>query len=239
VIVTILVRTAWRARGPDRLLYAALFAVMLAWALESAIDWDWEMPVVTVLFFALGGCVLARRLRPASATAADVAGAPPEAEVLRRPSARVAIAVGCILLAVAPAYVWLSQRKLNQAQSSFRAGDCRSATRNALSSISILGVRPEAYEVVAYCDLRRDLPELALAAIQKAAALDPNNWNYAYDSSVIRAAAGWNPMPAAWRALTLNPREPLVQHAWETFIDDSPTQWQSDGKAIADAFRSL
>jgi O-antigen ligase len=59
VILTVLVRTASRARGPTRPLYAAVFAVLLAWAIHAGFDWDWEMPVVTLIFFVLGGFVLA------------------------------------------------------------------------------------------------------------------------------------------------------------------------------------
>ncbi len=56
---------AGRARGPDRALYAALLAAGLAWSLHAAVDWDWEMPVVTLWLFALGGAALARGRAPA------------------------------------------------------------------------------------------------------------------------------------------------------------------------------
>ena len=52
--------TLARARGPDRPVYAAVFAVLLAWAVHAGVDWDWQMPVVTIVFFSLGGFVLAR-----------------------------------------------------------------------------------------------------------------------------------------------------------------------------------
>lgn len=59
-----LVRTAARARGPDRSMYAAVFTVMLLWALHTGIDWDWEMPAITLPFFALGGFMLSRATAP-------------------------------------------------------------------------------------------------------------------------------------------------------------------------------
>ena len=64
-ILLILVRVATRIRGRARPLYAALFAVLLGWAIHAGVDWDWEMPVVSVIFFSLGGFVLARRPRAA------------------------------------------------------------------------------------------------------------------------------------------------------------------------------
>ncbi|MGH2350984.1 MAG: O-antigen ligase family protein, partial [Chloroflexota bacterium] len=54
---------AFRARGPDRALFAALLACGLAWAAHASVDWLWEMPAVTLWLFAFGGAVLARRSR--------------------------------------------------------------------------------------------------------------------------------------------------------------------------------
>jgi O-antigen ligase len=236
VIVAALIGTAVRARGPGRPLYAAVFAALLIWALHAAIDWDWEMPVITVPFFALGAFVLARAPGEAAATEAATTAAPRRGLA---PYARVVVALGCLLLGVAPAYLWLSQRRLDNATTAFGQGNCQAATRDALSSISILGDRPEPYEVISYCDIRRDLPGLAIATIQKAISLDPGNWNFRYDLGVMRASAGLDPIPAIQKAISLDPREPLIQDALRTFSNKSPSQWQSDGKAIADQFSTL
>jgi O-antigen ligase len=238
VILAILVRTASRARGPNRALYAAVFALLLAWALETGIDWDWQMPVVTTIFVAVGGIMLARRAPESSSATVDTQGGADRRRGLS-PPARAAIGIGCLLLAVTPAYVWLSQRKLNQATTAFSAGDCRAASDDALSSISILGVQPQAYEVVAYCDIHRDLPNLAIKAMNHAVSLAPQNWNYAYGLALARAAAGLNPLGEAHRALQLDPREQLVRVEWQTFRADTPSEWPADGRTLADAFTSL
>jgi hypothetical protein len=233
VIIITLTTTALRARGPDRPLYAATFTIMLMWAIHAGVDWDWEMPVVTLPFFALGGFMLSRRRRGTDGT--------PRADERVRPApvSRMLVGITCLLLAVAPAYVWLSQRRLNQATAAFAQGDCVTATRSAISSISILGNRPEPYELISYCDIRRDMPSLAITNIQKAISLDPNNWNFRYDLAVMRASAGLNPMPAMEKAVSLDPREPLVQEALQTFRNDGRAHWESDGKSIADQFTSL
>jgi O-antigen ligase len=70
-LLTILARAASRIRGSGRALYAAVFALLLGWAIHAGVDWDWEMPVVTVIFFSLGGFVVGRRLRPASPQSAE------------------------------------------------------------------------------------------------------------------------------------------------------------------------
>ena len=227
VILTVLGGTATRARGPSRSLYAAVFAVLLAWAVQAGFDWDWEMPVVTLIFFVLGGFVLAAP-QERSAPAAGVG-----------PRLRTLAALGCVLLAIAPAYVWLSQRRLNDAVHAFALGNCQSATQSAVSSISILGARAEPYEILSYCDIRRGMPRLAIDAIDQAISLDPKNWNYRYGLAVIRAAAGLDPRTAALQALQLNPRDPFAQDAWLTFRSGSRQAWETQGKAIASQFTSL
>jgi tetratricopeptide (TPR) repeat protein len=226
-MITVLVRTAARARGPDRPIYAALFAILLAWAIHAAIDWDWEMPVLTFIFFAVGGFALARPLGESG----------PQWGLA--PRARTLLGLGCALLAVAPAYVWLSQRKLDDARFAFAARNCRVATRSALSSISILGVRAEPYEILGYCDIRQGTPALAIRMIDKAISLDPKNWNYHYDLALAQAAAGLNPRSAAREALSLNPLDPLAQDGWKTFNHGGPAQWEIEGKALADQFTTL
>jgi O-antigen ligase len=226
-----------RARGPNRAPYAAVFAVLLAWAVETGADWDWEMPVVTVVFFAFAGIVLAA---PGIARDAEAAvGAGRRAAFQPSSPVRVVLGLGCILLAAAPALVWTSQRKLDQAESAFANGDCRAATSAALSSIKLLGSRPEPYEVLGYCDIRAGMPNAAIATVQKAISLDPGDWNYAYDLAVIRAAAGLNPRIAAHQALALNPNQSLTQEAWAAFSSGGARQWQSYGSELADSLTKL
>jgi len=48
---------AWRR---DAVLAAGPIAALLVWTVHSAIDWDWEMPALTLVAFALAGALLAR-----------------------------------------------------------------------------------------------------------------------------------------------------------------------------------
>ena len=64
LVGAVLVGLALRARGPQRSLYGVLLAVGVVWALHAGVDWDWEMPVVTLVFFTIAGVALgARRAR--------------------------------------------------------------------------------------------------------------------------------------------------------------------------------
>jgi hypothetical protein len=233
VFVLFLVVTLARARGPDRPIYAAVFAVMLAWVIHAGVDWDWQMPVVTIVVFSLAGFVLARAA-PETAEARAV-------DDRRAPSSftRSMLGIGCILLGVAPTYMWLSQRDLSDASSSFNAGDCRSATEAASSSISILGNQAQAYEILSYCDIKADKPQLAITMMAKAVSLDPNDWNYRYGLAIMKAAAGQDPRGAARKALSLNPRESLVQEEFKTLEQAKPSQWSQDGYTLAQATTTL
>jgi hypothetical protein len=234
-VVSVVARAAWLARGADRALFAAVFAVLLAVALHAGVDWDWEMPVVVLPFFVLGGVVLARSEgAPILGDKTYIDGQIAQGTRPPRPQVRLLMALGCLGLAVAPAYVWLSQRQLDRASAAFAAGRCRPARSDALDSISILGVRPEPYEIVAYCDMRADMPQAALASVRRAISLDPGNWNYRYDLAVIRAAAGLDPRAAAYRAYVDDPLEPLTAQTWRSLSRGGPAHWQAEGRMLVD-----
>jgi hypothetical protein len=215
-----------RARGPDRPVYGAIFAIGLAWAVHAGVDWDWQMPVVTI---PIGGIVLARPV------AADAA------RQFRAPSSfmRAMMGVGCLILAVTPTYMWLSQRDLTDALQAYNAGDCHLATRSAASAISLVGVRPEAYEVLSYCDVYADKPTLAITTMEKAISLDPQNWNYRVGLAIMKAAAGQNPRGSARRAIGLNPLDPDVRTEMETLTRSKSSQWSKEGFRLAQSVTFL
>ena len=158
---SIVVAFARRARGEERALYGALLACAIAWALCAGVDWHWQMPATTVWLFALGGVALSARgpLAPRAATG--------------REPWRVAAAAAWLALLVTPLLLTISQSRLQTAMNRFDDGDCRAATRMALASMSVLDVRPQAYEIVGYCDLEAGYPRLAVRAMERAVALDP------------------------------------------------------------------
>lgn len=218
VLLTILLR----CRGRDRALHAALLGAGVAWALHAGVDWDWEMPAVTLPFFALGGAALAL---PAGDLARPGGRRP-------RSSARLLVGVGCLLLAVTPATIWLSQRELADAVSAFKAGDCRSAVDSSLDSLAFLGVRPEPWEVLGYCNVRSGDDRLAVRAMDNAVQRDPANWELHYGSALVRGAVGLDPRPALREATRLNPRERLLEQAAETFSAENRDVWRMSARAL-------
>lgn len=212
-LLAIMVGLAARARGPGRSLHAALLAAVLAWAVHAGIDWHWEVPAVTVWVFGLGGLAIA---------------APARAERARGPAplTRIVAALGCLLLAVTPALAALSQHQLGRSLAAFRRGDCPTTIDSALSSISLVSVRPQPFELLAYCDVRAGRPDLAVKAMRRALARDPDNWEYQYGLALVRASAGLDPRPQARAALRLNPESSLAQTAAMAFRTDDPREWE-------------
>jgi hypothetical protein len=200
-LATILGAFARRARGPDRALFGTLLAAGAAWALHNAVDWDWQMPATTAWFFALGGVALSSRPRTAAAPAGT------------RQQWRLVAGVGWLALLVTPVLVFLSQSRLHTAARAFTHGSCAQARDDALSSISALNVRPEPYEILAYCDMEDGDANTAVRAMRNAAELDPRSWETSYGLALALASAGRDPSRPLRQAMQRNPRLAVIRSA--------------------------
>jgi hypothetical protein len=211
-IGSILGGLAARARGPHRSIYGALLAAGIFWALHAGIDWDWQMPVTTVGFFAAAGLALGPRK-----------GSGPG----WMPGHGTRLALGALLLATValPVLIVGSQRQLGAAEKALYTSNCPKAGATALSSIGWLDIRPEPYEVVGFCDLRRGLPRLGVAAMRQAVHYDNSSWEPYYALAVAQASAGIDPRASAAQALRLNPYEPLTIQAAKLLRSPSPHVW--------------
>lgn len=209
---------ARRARGSQRSLYAALLAATLVWALHAGVDWDWEMPVVTVGFFAATGLALSARGSAGTRAAAASGWTPTH-------NTRLGLALLCLATIALPVSIIGSQSNLGQAEHALYASDCTSAGPNALSSIGWLDVRPEPYEIVGFCDLERGMPRLAIAAMGEARSHDPSSWETYYALAIAQASAGIDPRANVQRALHMDPLEPLTREAARELRGSSPTEW--------------
>jgi len=206
-----------RARGPDRVIGAALFGAGLAWALSAGFDWMWEMPAVTLWFFAAGGLALAR------CAGAERSG---PRHVATRPS-RIVLAAGCLAVLVLPARVYLSDGPLRDGVRAFARGDCPRVVSRAQDSLNALDVRAEPYFMIGYCDVLGGQPEFGVKAMSEAVRLDPNNWKMHYGLALARAAAGLDPRPRARVARRLKPREVRSVELLRLFATDQPRLWKA------------
>ena len=215
-LISIFVGLARRMRGEERHIYAAILALAIVWAIHAGVDWDWEMPAVTLWLFALAGLGLSKPIGERSRAAAIEPG-----RVVR------IVAALCVgVLAVTPTAVAVSQSNLNAAVSAFGRGNCNAAINSALGSLDALKVRPEPYEVIGYCDARFGQDHLALLEMENAVSNDPNSWEPHYGLAIVRAAAGLSPLPQLHLSKRLNPLEPLIQQELHSMSGKGPRQWK-------------
>jgi hypothetical protein len=192
-----------------------LLASAVVWILHAGVDWDWEMPVVTLGFFAVAGLALTRRGAGGGWVPAH--------------QTRIVLALLCLASLVLPVSIVGSQSKLGEAEHALYASNCAAATPAALSSIGWLDFRPEPYEVVGFCDLERGRPRLAIAAMRRAVSQDPGSWETYYALAIAQASAGIDPRANVERALRMNPWERLTREAAKQLHGSSPTEWVRRG----------
>jgi O-antigen ligase len=217
-IGAILVVTARRVFADDgeRILYAAVFGAMIVWAVESAVDWDWQMPATGFFVFSLGAMLIATRPGEGSSWVPSAPGR----------MLRIVLSVCCLVLLVSPALVAISQGYLNAAVRKFEEGDCHAASEEALHAIHTLSVRPGPYELLGYCDSRAGQHELAVSMLETAIERDKGEWEAYYGLAVVKAAAGQDPRAAARKAHELAPREPLTEEGLKKFGKGDPQIWK-------------
>ena len=111
--------------------------------MHAGVDWDWQMPAVSLPFAALGGLALGRPgWRDAARDDVRLAAG------LR--SAGAVVVGACVL----PALVLASQVRLNEATAAYASGDCARADKLAQRSIDMLGTRAPPWQIEALCSVR-------------------------------------------------------------------------------------
>jgi hypothetical protein len=220
VLGTIAAVLVARVRGPDRTLYGAVLAALVAWLAHAGLDWDWEMPAITLWVFALGGAALA---------------APSHRQftaIRLGPYLRPVAILACFGVAIVPGLVLVSDERLEASARAFERGDCGAALDAANDSIATVGTRPEPYEIRAYCFLRARSWITGVNELDQAVERDPDNWQYHYGLARAQAAAGIDPRREAARALRLNPLEADVQEAARRLSGTNRAEWVRQGRAL-------
>jgi O-antigen ligase len=216
VLLAILIGTARRIFGPERIVYAAIFAAMLTWTLHASVDWDWQLPAIGFFVFGLGGMAIAAGAGEGSSWMPRITGR----------TVRIALSLCALALVVSPALVAISQGHLNSAVDDFEEGDCAGASRSALDAINTLSVRPEPYQLLGFCDSRAGQSELAVKMLETAVERDRGEWESYYGLALVQAAAGQDPRAAARTAYEMAPYEPLAQEGRKLFSSGSPRIWK-------------
>lgn len=205
---------AWRnAPPPQRERYAALLAVMLAFAISAAFDWFWEIAVLGGVFFIAAGVVVAARC---SQIASDPRRDAEDSKVDGRRFGLTVTAVAVAWIsAIALIGPLLVERELDSSQAAVGrddfgaafdyAGNARSIEPWAASPYVQLGLLAEA---------QGDFPA-AIEHFGNAIDREDRNWQWFYLRSRVEHAAGDDAAAQAdlERARELNPEEACLQGA--------------------------
>ncbi len=178
-----------RSTGAERSARLALLAAATAWAVQSLVDWDWEIPAVTI---------------PALVCVAVAAAPSPAGPRGRgRPAAPALIAVACalgaVLLAASVALPSLSETKRLEALRDAGGGSLQSAESDAVLAHKLdpLSVEPLFTEAGLAHSRGQDRRAAELAA--KATRLQPDN--YTTWARLAQLEISLDDYPAAARAL--------------------------------------
>ncbi|MGI8749342.1 MAG: O-antigen ligase family protein [Thermoleophilaceae bacterium] len=162
-----------RPHGPERAFAVALLAGVLAWVLHGWVDWDWDIPGVTLPVLALLGVLAARPRTEGAITAAER----PRAGRSRGLKLAAGGAAACVLIALAalPALAQsLTDSALTRAAgntpSGLRAGEEKAALAKRLNPFSVAPVFAQA----AIAE-RGNQPDAAAGLLVEAVDRQPDN----------------------------------------------------------------
>ena len=175
---------------------AAVAACLVAFALAAAIDWVWELPVVSVVAFAALGVAV---------TFGSVGGAS-----FPRPL-RLVAALACVAVAASQALPLAVRLHLDRSEAAAGTGDTGQAVAEARAARSLQpwAVSPRLQLALAYEAANR--LELARRELDVAIARNDRDWRLWLVSARLSAKAGdvQRARRSLCRAAELNPRSPL------------------------------
>jgi O-antigen ligase len=201
---------AWRtAAHPQRERYAALLAVMLAFAVGAGFDWFWEIASLGAFFFLAGGVVVAARCSQIAndprREATDVGG--------RRYGLAVAGLAVAWIAAIALIGPLLVEREIDSSQAAAARGDFAVAVDHATTARSIEPWAASPYVQLGLLAERQGAYPIAIDHFNHAIAREDHNWQWFYLRSRIEHEAGDEAaaLMDLNRARQLNPKASCLQ----------------------------
>jgi O-antigen ligase len=178
---------AWRAAlHPQRERYAALLAVMLAFAVGAAFDWFWEIPGLGAVFFLAGGVVVAARC---SQIASDPRRESPDAEGRRFGFAVVGLILAWVA-AIALVGPLLVEREIDSSQAAAAREDFGAAVDHAGTARSIEPWAASPYVQLGLLAERQGDYPTAITHFTHAIEREDHNWQWFYLRSRVEHEAG-------------------------------------------------
>ncbi|HEY6551055.1 MAG TPA: O-antigen ligase family protein [Solirubrobacterales bacterium] len=206
--------TVWRTTAePERDRYAALLAVMLAFAVGAAFDWFWEIAALGAVFFLAGGVVIAARC--------DQIAADPRRQVSSKAdSRRFGLTVTAVVLAwisaIALVGPLLVERELDSSRASAAKEDFGAAVDQASTARSIEPWAASPYVQLGLLAERQGDYGAAATHFGHAIDREDRNWQWYYLRSRVEHEAGDEATAEADldRARELNPEAECLRGEW-------------------------
>lgn len=173
-------------------LAAAGGAAYAAYLAHAGLDWDWELPAVTLAAFACGASVIA---------SARTAAAKP-----LRPRIRAAALAASGLVAIAGAAAYVGARAVEASASAFDAGAYREARDSGEEAVRLAPWSSNALLALGEAQLALGERESARRSFSKATVKEPNDWFTWYELAL--ASEGSERSHAIARGTLLNPLSP-------------------------------
>lgn len=194
-LLAVPVAGAWRARRHP--LAAAVFGAYVAYLVHTGIDWDWEIPAVTLPALVCGVALIAAR--------PDGSGRRWELSSRSR-----VLGVGVVLALAAFSMIGLAgNRALDHAAGDVSFGDFRAAAEDAETAMRWAPWSAEAHQLLGRARSGLGEDDLARASLLQATRMSPDDWQSWYDLGL--ASKGREQRRAFVRAATLNPREADIE----------------------------
>jgi O-antigen ligase len=205
---------AWRAAAePQRDRYAALLAVMLAFAVGAAFDWFWEIPGLGAFFFLAAGIVVAARC-------AQIAADPRRQASSKADSRRFGLTVTAVVLAWVSAIALvgplLVERELDSSRAAAASEDFASAVDHASTARSIEPWAASPYVQLGLLAEREGNYPAAIEHFSHAIEREDRNWRWYYLRSLVEHEGGESAAAEAdlEKARQLNPQAACLAGEW-------------------------
>jgi O-antigen ligase len=193
----------WRRGEPERTTHAAPTAGFLAFAIAAAVDWMWELTIVTVVGIA---CL---------AIAVSGRGQPRIVRGRRRLVAVSTVAAVAVALVIAEAVPLLGELELRKSQDAAERGDTVIALEDARTARNLEPWAASPYLQTALVDEESGRLQNARRAIESAIDRSPDDWRlWLVDARIkTRLADISGARRSIARAARLNPRSPIFAQA--------------------------
>jgi hypothetical protein len=167
----------------------AAAGMYVAFLVHATLDWDWEIPLLTVLGLSCGVSLIVL--------------APSRSVAMLTTSRRSLLLVAAAAMLFCALVAHVGNRAAAEATQALSRGETRAATSNALRARTWMPWSHEPWQLLGESQLREGAAEAAIASLRHAVSLDPVQWSVWLDLAL--AEHGTRAAHARARATDLNP----------------------------------